>query len=70
MKTQEQVADVEIDKLGSIWMFAFMNKKALGWVEENVNYESWQWAGGALAVDARMGENLEGQMKEAGLLLK
>lgn len=59
--------DVEIVNSGGIYMFELLTEAARQWVKDNVSVESWQWLGGAFAVDHGYALDLAQGMLDAGL---
>jgi hypothetical protein len=59
--------DVFINNQGTIACFAPLTARAKEWFDENVQSESWQWRGNALAVDHRCAADLMGALAEAGM---
>lgn len=62
--------DVEVNDCGSVVMFAPMTAEAQQWVDTNVGLESWQWLGGAFAVEHRYADDLIEGMLNDGLVVK
>lgn len=52
------MADVHIINHGSTVMVKPLTKKALDWIEANVQLEGWQWLGGAFACEPRYADDL------------
>lgn len=59
--------DVEVRNEGTIIMVTPVSIEAKDWVEENVPLESWQWLGGAFAVEPQYVADLLIGMNESGL---
>jgi hypothetical protein len=59
--------DFRVEDSGGVVLFHMRSKAARIWVRENVNAESWQFLGDALAVDRRYAENLVAGIVSSGL---
>lgn len=64
-----QTPDIKITDEGSIVMFTPMTKAGEDWIQQNVEFESWQMMGPSLCVDHRPAQGLVEGMQEAGLTL-
>jgi hypothetical protein len=64
-----RTADVTVSHLGTVSLFAPLSRRALAWVARRVCLESWQWQGGAFAVEGRYARPLARRMRAAGLRL-
>ena len=60
------MADVIVDDQGTVCAFEFQTDEALNWLDENVEYEGWQWLGGRLIVDHRPAYGLAEAFQQAG----
>lgn len=60
-------ADIEVENGGSLFLFRPLTDAGREWLNENVAAESWQWFGGALAVEHRYAGDLAQGAQEAGL---
>lgn len=58
--------DFEILDQGSVVLFTPMSDRAKQFTDENIHTESWQWVGGAFAVEHRFAEILIGELPEFG----
>lgn len=47
-------ADIRLENYGSVTMLRPLTEDGRDWMRENVQAESWQWFGGALAAEPRM----------------
>lgn len=52
------MADLRVEHHGSIALLRPLTDAGQRWLEEAVDAESWQWYGGALAVEPRYLSNL------------
>ena len=59
--------DILIENHGSIILFRPLCRQAKRWLQDNAQAESWQWFGGALAVEPRCAADLANGAEEAGL---
>lgn len=62
--------DVQVDDCGAIFLFTPHTKRGRRWIEQNVEYEPWQWMGPRLAIDHRMAYALVCVMIKDGLIVK
>jgi hypothetical protein len=62
--------DVNIENHGTLFLFRLNTPEVKAWVEENVQVESHQWFGGALAVEHRYAESLAQGILDAGFSCK
>lgn len=62
--------DVLVANHGSVVMVQPVTRRAQAWVEEHVALESWQWMGGAFAVEPRYLDNLVEGMAGDGLVVQ
>lgn len=69
-RDEKKIRDVSVENLGGSIVFVRpLTDAAREWVNEHVELESWQWMGGAFAVEPRMLEYLLDGMIEDGLKL-
>jgi len=61
------MADIQLHDYGSLAMVMPLTSAASAWLAANVDAESWQWMGGALAVDRRYVYGLIDAVQDAGL---
>jgi hypothetical protein len=61
---------VRTERLSNLVTFEPTNKKERRWMADNVQAEGWQWLGRALAVDARVANDLADGMSAAGFALR
>lgn len=55
----KQTIDIKVSRSGNLFLFTLLTEAAAGWIEENVETESWQWLGtSTLCVDQHYAENL------------
>lgn len=47
-----------IEDLGTITSITPKTKKALKWMQDNLQAESWQWFGPSLCIDSRYAEDI------------
>lgn len=64
-----QTPDIKITDEGSIVMFTPMTKAGEDWIQQNVEFESWQMMGPSLCVDHLPAQGLVEGMQEACLTL-
>jgi hypothetical protein len=62
-----QQADIEINDQGSIVMFTPRTPQGEKWIQENLEFESWQMMGPSLCLDHRPAQDVVYLMEEAGL---
>lgn len=55
---------------GSIFSFTPLTELAREWIQDNVEYEDWQWFGDSLCVDVRAAGPLFDGIVEAGLSVR
>ncbi len=68
-KAMKAATDVLVGNSGSIFTFTPLTNAARNWIAENVQAESWQWLGGALAVDHHFARDLAQGMIDSGLVV-
>jgi hypothetical protein len=67
---KKPAADLVVENAGSICMLRPTNEVGRRWIEENVQPESWQWFGGALAVEPRYIFEIVDGAESAGLVVQ
>jgi len=60
------MTDFHIVVHGSILLIEPLSEAAREWLDDNVVSEPWQWLGGALCTDHRIGGNLVAEIAAAG----
>jgi hypothetical protein len=60
-------ADITVENHGSVVMLRPMTRAGLKWIIENVEADSWQWLGNALACEPRMVQDVIDGAEAAGL---
>lgn len=65
----QQKPDIHINDQGSIVVFTPLTKAGEDWIQQNVEFESWQMLGRGLCVDHRPAQGLVELIQEAGLTL-
>lgn len=63
------VPDVEVRDEGSIVLLTPISDAGRGWVDENLELESWQWYAGGVAIDHRYADDIIEGMVGDGLLV-
>lgn len=58
---------MRVTNTGSFILFEPESDEEREWIDENVETESWQWLGNALAVDSRMAFQLAEGMQADGI---
>lgn len=61
------MADFRVTNGGSMFLVHPLTQECRDWLDENVQAESWQWLGNALAVEHRFIEDLVEGMQNDGL---
>lgn len=64
------MTDVEISDQGTVITFTPLTTRARFWFNENVEFESWQWLRGTLAVDHRPAQGLIDGLSEGGFRIR
>jgi hypothetical protein len=67
--THERQPDVSFLDEGSVVVLYPESDFAIGWFDENIEAEGWQWIGGGLAVDHHMADDILNGMTAEGLLV-
>ena len=65
-KTMERI-DIEVTNHGSVVMLRPLTPAAEAWVSDNLELESWQWFGGAAAIEPRYADAILEGMADDGL---
>ncbi len=60
-------ADIRVEDHGTVALVIPMTDAGRKWITDNVETESWQWLGGALAVEPRCVDSLAAGMSGDGL---
>ena len=67
MTTIVPIVDVRVNDQGSVVLLQPITEAASDWIDENIESESWQWFGGALAVEHRYADAIIEGMQSDGL---
>lgn len=59
-----QTPDITVNDQGTVVMFTPLTPKGEHWIQQNVEFESWQMMGKSLCVDHRLAEDLIAGMKK------
>ena len=64
------MADLTVDRMGSIVGLTPMNQVAREWLDDNCQAEPWQWQGDTLNIDGRMAPEILEAIQAAGLTVE
>jgi hypothetical protein len=68
--SQKPIPDVLVANAGTVFAFCPLTTRAKGWIDENVQTESYQWLGNVLVVEHRYAWGLAEGMIDSGLVLQ
>jgi len=69
-RTAQTETDATLASYRAIVLISPNSPAAVQWLEDNVAAESWQWIGGALAVDSRYMADIVSGMRDCGLTIE